>query len=193
MGESLLTLGNESDFHITADREFGGEGFGVTIWRGNHGTAVLGVIREESKAKAIATYLYEQLEPEYQAERTRQAKHIAKWESEQAKKPKPKPPKILKNAPKVRVLVCLECEALIPPDEVSDERVYECNTCGTTGTGEDGRRCEQCNKFTAKMSDTSCPECGAAMDDAEAAEAQQATNGELIKVEPVNLPAEREV
>lgn len=176
-----LCLGPEDGYHITVDREFG-EGFGVTIWRANHGMSGLGVIREEEKANAIAQYLYENLAPEYEAERLRQQESFAKYMAEEAKKPKPKPPRVPKNAPKIIALECPECNALIRFEDVSDERVYECNNCGTSGAGEDAQRCEQCNKFAAKVSDTSCPECGAAMDDAKTAQAQKATNGELIKI-----------
>lgn len=65
--------------------------------------------------------------------------------------------------------------------EVSDDRVYECGECGTKGAGSDARQCEQCHKFAGKISDTSCPECEAPMDDAETVQAQRATNGELVK------------
>lgn len=175
--------GKEDGYHITVEPEYGRDGsFNVTIWQRNQGMSGLGTIHSKDKAIALAAYLYNQLLPEYEVERAYQEQEYAKFEAEIAKRPKPKPPKIPKNAPIVDVLECSECNALIPPDEVSDEHVYECNTCSTTGTGDDGRQCEQCHKFTAKLSDTSCPECGAAMDEAETVQAQKATNGEWIQV-----------
>lgn len=181
MSRRIKLLGDEEGFHITVDRDFNSEGFSIAIWKRNHGTAGFN-IQEESKAVAMAEYLYENLLPEYEAQELRHKEWMKKFDEEQAKKPKPKPPHIPKNAPKIDVLICPQCDALIPPDEVSDERVYECSTCSTTGTGEDGRRCEQCNKFTAKISDTSCPECDGPMDDAEKTQAQRATNKELVRV-----------
>lgn len=179
---NILVLGEENGFHITVTNAGFDEGFNVTIWRRNHGTAGFGAIREQEKAERIARFLYDELQPEYEAERKRHKKLAERHNAEMAKRPKPRPVKVLKNAPKIDVLICPECNALIPLDEVSDERVYECGECGTSGTGEDARRCDQCNKFTAKVSDTSCPECDAAMDDAEKTQAQRATDGTLIQV-----------
>jgi predicted RNA-binding Zn-ribbon protein involved in translation (DUF1610 family) len=179
--KKTTVYGNEEGFHVTVRPAFGSYGYEVTVWNRNSGSGGLPAFTDRDKAERVAAFLYEQLLPEYEEQQRYQKESIEKFMAEQAKKPKPL--KIPKNAPRVKVLECPECNKLIPPDDVSDERVYECNNCGTTGTGEDGRRCDQCHKFTAKVSDTSCPECGAAMDDAEEVEAQRATNGTLVKVE----------
>lgn len=180
--KKTTTYGDEEGFHITVRPSFSDEGFELALWRRNHGTAGF-TIFDRTKAERIAALLYEELLPEYNEQERRQKVDIQKMMEEMEKRPKPKPLKILKNAPIVKVLECPECNKLIPHDEVSEERVYECSACGTTGTGDDGRRCESCHKFAAKLSDTSCPECGAAMDDADEVEAQRATNGTLVLVE----------
>lgn len=193
MGRYVLTLGDENGFHVTVElAAFSEDGFSITIWRRNSGSGGLGVIREQEKAERIARYLYENLLPEYEAERIRLQESIGRHSAEMAKRPKPKPLKIPKNAPKIDVLECPECYALILPDEVSDERVYECGECGTTGAGSDARQCDQCHKFTAKISDTSCPECDGPMDDAETVQAQRATNKTLVKVEAQPSASQRE-
>lgn len=175
--------GDSDDFYVTVRPSFGDYGFEVTVWRRNHGMGGFPPVVDRAKAERIAAFLYEQLLPEHEEKCRYEKEQYKRYEAQQAKRPKPKPLKILKNALKVKVLECPECSALIPRDEVSDERVYECSTCGTTAAGDDGRRCDQCNKFAAKISDTSCPECDAAMDDAEEVEAQRATDNTLVKVE----------
>jgi hypothetical protein len=181
MGHDIATFGNSEGFHITVREAFGSEGFEITIWMRNSGGGGLPVIRTQEKAVRIAEFLYDSLLPEFEAQWQRQQADIKLMMEEMAKRPKPKPVKIPKNAPIINVLECPSCNDLILPEDVGDERVYECNNCGTTGTGDDGRRCEQCNKFAAKISDTSCPECDGPMDDAETVEAQRATNGSLFK------------
>lgn len=180
--DKTTTYGDVEGFHVTVRPAFGGDGYELTIWRRNHGSAGFSIANRE-KAERIALSLYEELLPEHVEQERLQKIATQKLMDELAKRPKPKPLKIPKNAPKIDVLECPECNDLIPPDEVSDERVYECNECGTSGAGDDARRCDQCNKFTAKVSDTSCPECSAAMDDAETVQAQRATNKTLVKVE----------
>jgi hypothetical protein len=179
----IVRHGDENGFSVTVEQEFSGTGFQVTVWRRNHGMGGFPVIRQESKARSVAGYLYETLLDEYEAEQARQKEEYKKFKAEVAARPKPKPIKIPKNAPKVDVLECPECDALIPSDEVSGERVYECGECGTKGAGSDARQCEQCHKFCAKISDTSCPECDGPMDGAETVQAQKATNDEWVKVE----------
>lgn len=182
MENKRFVVGDETGFHVEVRPEFAEDIFVVIIWPTNHGVTLTPSIRNYETAVTLATHLYEVLLPERIAEQERHAEMHRKFNAEMAARPKPKPVRVPKNAPKLDVLVCSECDALIPPDEVSDERVYECQMCGTSGNGEDARRCEQCNKFTAKVADTSCPECGAAMDEAESAQAQRATNKTLVRV-----------
>ncbi|MEK6281849.1 MAG: hypothetical protein AABN95_15965 [Acidobacteriota bacterium] len=175
--------GDEEGFHLTVRPSFGGDGFELTVWRRNHGTAGFTVFGRE-KAERLAAFLYEELLPEYNHQERQQKIEVQKIMNELAARPKPKPVRVAKNAPKIDVLICPECSELIPLEDVSDERVYECGECGTSGAGDDARRCDQCNKFTAKVSETSCPECGGAMDDAEKAQAQRATDKTtLVQVE----------
>lgn len=57
---------------------------------------------------------------------------------------------------------CVECEALTVADDVEEGPIYLCAACMTYGIGPDGRRCEQCNLFTAKETDAPhgvCPAC----------------------------------
>jgi len=53
---------------------------------------------------------------------------------------------------------CEACEAI--SEETSDEPLYQCGSCESKGSGEDGRRCEDCNKNRKKVEDCSCSECG---------------------------------
>lgn len=193
MQSNEAAIGNPNGFHLTVGHASFSDDkcWDITIWPGNHGTSVPPEIRDRDKAIAIAQYLYDALLPEYIAKQERLAKLHDALAKEMATRPKPKPVRVPKNAPKIDVLECSECNALILPEDVSDERVYECGECGTKGIGEDGRRCDQCNKFTAKVSDTSCPECEAMMDDAETVQAQRATNNELVKVEITNNRAKQ--
>jgi DNA-directed RNA polymerase subunit RPC12/RpoP len=67
----------------------------------------------------------------------------------------PEPPKP-ETAPKY---VCQECQAEHDKDELI--RLYECGECGTVFPYDEitGNRCEDCNKFAAKLTDCGCPEC----------------------------------
>ncbi|HEY0174453.1 MAG TPA: hypothetical protein VGB98_25780 [Pyrinomonadaceae bacterium] len=177
-----VVFGDKSGFHITVSSDpFGEAGYSIMMWKRNQGTAGFPLIRDYDKAIKIAAFLYENLAPEWEVQARAQEELSNRLMAELEARPKPKPPRVKKNAPRIPVLVCPDCDALVPEDEVSDERVYECQQCGTKGTGEEGRRCESCSKFASKISDTSCPECGGAMDDAEKAEAQRATDGTLVR------------
>ena len=54
----------------------------------------------------------------------------------------------------VDVYLCGSCEERFPEPA---RPVYECSGCGTTQV--DDKRCQQCNRFTAKVGDESGPEC----------------------------------
>lgn len=178
----IVLHGSEDGFHVTVERAaFNDDGFSIVLWNRNSGMGGFPVIRDQAKAERIAKFLYDELLPEHEAQHQRQMESIARYMEEDAKRPKPKPPRVPKNAPILDVLECPECQALMPPDDVGEERVYECGECGQKGVGDDGRRCDQCNKFCAKISDTSCPECDGPMDEAETVKAKRATNKELIK------------
>lgn len=183
-----FVVGDENEFHIEVRPEFGDDHlYGITIWPSNHGVGLTPSIRSFDVAVELAKHLYSVLLPEHVASQERYREMSRRLTKELEARPKPKPVRVPKNAPKIDVLICPECSELIPLEEISDERVYECGECGTSGAGEDARRCEQCNKFTAKVSETSCPECGAAMDEAEKTQAQRATNKELVAV-ALNAP-----
>lgn len=180
--EDEIIIGDVENFHITVRQCWTDkETYELTIWHRNQGVSGLPSIRDCAKAEAMAAYLYENLLPEYVAGRERQEESFRQFEAELAKRPKPKPVKVPKNAPILPAFLCSQCGELTL--EKNDEPVYECGQCGTTGTGEDGRRCDQCHKFTAKISETSCPQCEAAMDDAEDVHVRQATDGTLVRYE----------
>jgi len=62
---------------------------------------------------------------------------------------------------------CSECEHLFVEDELGDlEPLYECNDCGTVFTRSnsyDGgsHKCPDCSRFSSKLSEDGCSECGA--------------------------------
>jgi predicted RNA-binding Zn-ribbon protein involved in translation (DUF1610 family) len=66
------------------------------------------------------------------------------------------------NPIQVEGFQCTECGAVM--EEENREPLYECSECGTVfnrNNSADGasHRCPDCNKFAAKLSDSSCPEC----------------------------------
>lgn len=194
MSREVIRIGTEGGFRVeVASDPWEADQWSITFWRHNHGSGLPYSVTGKEKALALGEYLYETLLPEFGATERRQKLDSKRHLAELRSRPKPKPPKIPKKAPILDVVVCGECSRLILPDNVSDERVYECSRCNQVFTGDDARRCEQCNIFTAKISDTSCPECGAAMDDAERGHAQRATNGELVRYfSPEELAAQAE-
>lgn len=57
------------------------------------------------------------------------------------------------------------CDSCEKGSEEAGPALYECGGCGNVfnadaGGGPNGNRCEQCNKFAAKLANESCPECG---------------------------------
>lgn len=177
-----MIIGKHENFRVEVRPSWDDpEQWSITFWNHNHGSGLPYSLTGEAKAFALGQHLYDQLFPEFVVAEKRQKESMRRFNAEMAARPKRKAPKIAKNAPILNVLICNDCYHLILPDDVSDERVYECSRCNQTTSGDDARRCEQCNIFTVKVSDTSCPECGAAMDDAEKGNAQRATNGELVR------------
>lgn len=59
--------------------------------------------------------------------------------------------------------ICSECDEAFE-DDADFVRLYECGECGNIFSYEDNysHRCEQCNKFAAKLTDNGCPECNQA-------------------------------
>lgn len=180
-----FNIGDESSFHITVHPSFGNSDcYDITIWPSNHGSTVQPEIRDRNKAIRIAQFLYDELLPEHVTKQERHRANIQKFEAEQAAKPKPKPARVLKNAPVFEVLICSECNEPFEEGNIG-EQVYECSNCGTKGVGDDARRCSDCNKFTAKISDVSCPECEneIEVDDCERKKAQRDTSGAIRLME----------
>tara|TARA_R110000824_G_scaffold68237_1_gene176605 strand:+ start:1271 stop:1900 length:630 start_codon:yes stop_codon:yes gene_type:complete len=65
--------------------------------------------------------------------------------------------------PGSQVLLCRDCTGCFPLDEpVPDGPIYECGSCGLAAIGEDGRSCDNCHRFNAKIFDATvgvCPDC----------------------------------
>lgn len=68
------------------------------------------------------------------------------------------------------VLVC-QCGHAFPPEDAGG-RIFECSRCSSQEVVEEGERgrCSECNIFTAKVADISCPECEAEIEDEEPVE-----------------------
>lgn len=89
----------------------------------------------------------------------------------------PKPPIVWpEQAEAEEALYCPDCDRYFDLD--SAIALYECSRCGQA-TAE--RRCEQCNIFTAKLSDEGCPECESA--ELEQAQAVRDVSGNLHSTE----------
>lgn len=65
-----------------------------------------------------------------------------------------------KAAPVVEAWECPGCGDVTDDAEDWEVAAYECGGCGHSFRGEDGNRCEQCNKFAARVDECSCPSCG---------------------------------
>lgn len=147
----------------------------IVVWAGGSGSGPNAYIKDIEKARAIAKYLYETLLPEYEREEIEQAARVelihlrmsaegAQRRVEEKRKRRVALVKINDETPTVEKIRCDECEHLDDP-EAFDEPAYECSRCGRIARGEDGRRCDQCNIFCAKLADRSCPSCEAALED----------------------------
>lgn len=75
-------------------------------------------------------------------------------------------------------LYCPDCDTYVDLD--SGIPLYECSRCGQASPD---RRCEQCNIFTAKLTDAGCPECEQA--ELEEAEAARDMDGNLHSTEEI--------
>lgn len=79
---------------------------------------------------------------------------------------------------------CPDCGHTDDEEAFFEEKAYECSQCGQTGVGEEGKRCSSCNRFAAKVSDMSCPECQAAIDELDEVTGIE-VDGEFIKEEDI--------
>ena len=66
-----------------------------------------------------------------------------------------------------RAWMCTECEALQTAEEHEPEPLFECADCGERFTrdnsaDETGHRCPQCLKFSRKLAEHACTDCGQA-------------------------------
>lgn len=182
------------DFYVEVKPSFGamavGECYMVSVIRGNSGSSIQPEIRDWRAACALADHLYAVLAPEQAAHEAANERRNREWHAEQqAKEParreaaaKAERERLAaaRTAPKVRAAVCPECDELAE-DEDYCEPTYECGTCGTTGRGEEGRRCEQCHKFTAKATHWSCPSCEVGLEETpELVAARKLPDGKLV-------------
>ncbi len=87
----------------------------------------------------------------------------ARRDAERRANPPPPPcPHEMRVRVRATFFACDGCEALTFVGDLEDGPIYLCGTCGTYGIGPDGRRCEQCNLFTAKDANAPhgvCPAC----------------------------------
>lgn len=172
---------------------FGHEGFWmVTLWRRNSmmGVTIQPEIHDRDLAIEVATFLRDKLAPcevvlearraERDAERAREAREREEAERPAREAAARQREKDLAEAPTVDAVECDECGHLGDPGEF-EEPVYECSTCGSTARGiEDGRRCDTCHRFRAKVASLSCPDCDAALESLTTVEARRLPDGELV-------------
>jgi hypothetical protein len=128
-------------------------------------------------AQALALHLFETLMPMQKLARARSEQRHAEHEARRAVRDEEERPareqaareakKRLAAAPVEEAAKCPEC-GHVDESEEFEERGYECGSDGSTGRGEEGRRCDQCNKFRARISDLSCPSCEAPLESTEA-------------------------
>lgn len=140
------------------------------------GSATIQEIHGLDKALRVGLYLYDELAPEVLlANERRDRQRVEDNERRTAKDEAERPAreaaareraKALKAAPIEDATQCPECSHVGDAQDF-EERVYECSRCGQTLVGEDGRRCDQCNIFTAKVGDAACPNCGEAVEPVE--------------------------
>jgi hypothetical protein len=180
------STGEETRYRLVVWSRSGGSGFGVTI-------------ETIEKARAVAEYLYEVLKPEHerdereQDERTNRmheqmSAESAKRRIEEKRARRKRLAKITSETPTVEKIKCPECEHIDDPDAF-DEPAYECGGCSSTGRGEDGRRCDQCHRFRARVGLCSCPECEAPIEDNTVPETVVGyeIDGEFIPTEEVKV------
>ena len=126
-------------------------------------------VRDLAKALALAAHLYDGLYEEAVYESARRDEQFAADEARRAaERPareaaERKRARAVANAPRVAVQKCTECGHLDEPFAF-DQPGYECSRCGSGGVGEDGRRCDQCHIFRARVADYGCPSCEAPLD-----------------------------
>jgi hypothetical protein len=155
------------------------------------GSFTIQCIRPLDKAMRVALYLYDELEAEHTAEQERRDAQYREFDLERKARDEAERPareaaarkreKRLEAAEIVEAAKCPECDHVGDPDDF-DEPLYECSQDGATARGyDDGRICDQCHKFRAKVSDTSCPQCEQAVEP-EHVQAKEIDN-EYVEVE----------
>lgn len=122
-------------------------------------------LREGEANFAIPTN--RQPKPERRAEGERYAKYVLAGLAQRAAKAlngwPPAPSDVPDWIEVVEGFRCTDCEAL--SEEGSGEPLYECGDCGTRFTREesqtgDSHKCPDCGKWSAKVADDVCEECG---------------------------------
>jgi len=93
------------------------------------------------------------------------------------------------SAEKVNAYQCDACEVIV--EEPDQDPLYDCGVCGeifnrSGSYSGDGHQCPNCRRFSSKLSDTSCPECG--VGPMESIEAWRTKSGELVEDEPEEEP-----
>lgn len=152
-------------FEVLVEKAWGHsdyEEWQVVIRRGGSGNVIQPFFQSKTKAERVAAALYKILLPEFDREEAAQKLASQRHTEELARRPKPKPFKPTNKMPRIDAFKCSECEELFVSGE-EGEPVYECSRCGQIQVEE--RRCEQCHIFMARMADSSCPHCEAAIED----------------------------
>jgi rubrerythrin len=182
-GRRELHLGAETDsFGVevrTSHDSWDGQPprYEVTIWRGKtnkSGSGLGNSIGEWEKAEAIGVYLYRMLADEnaeaerladerWQVTKAAMDARSAERAAEAKAARKARRAKVTAETERVERYKCPECDH-VDDGEAFDQPVYECSRCGNTIVGEDGRRCPDCNIFTAKAGTIACPGCEQALD-----------------------------
>jgi hypothetical protein len=182
----------EREFSVIAQRSYGvdPDRFDVVIRDGNHGM-VIQCEAEQEAAEEIAAWLGPKLEPLFRDKAVRQEQRIRQMDKERrARDEKERPErerrereraKRIKTAPRVTAHRCPDCGHVDDPEEFL-ETGYECSACGSTGRGPDGRRCDQCHRFRARVADCSCPSCEAPLEEVEVVSEAVELDGEIVEV-----------
>lgn len=177
---------------------FGYDGFwSVTLWRRNSniGVSIQPEIHDRDLAIEVATFLRDKLSP---CEVVLEDRQKRRWQEEderrRAREEQERPAREaagrqreqdLREAPTVEVAECGTCGHLAEEPEF-DEPVYECSGCGSTARGiEEGRRCDSCHRFRAKVASLSCPECEEPQETLTLVEALRLPDGELVPPRPM--------
>jgi hypothetical protein len=177
---------------VTVRPTFGSQEANWDIGVHGPGSFTVQNIRDLDKALRVGIYLYDELDPEVEAENERRDQQMredhARWEAQrEAERPAREAAarareKRLQSTPVEDAAKCPEC-GHVDDAEAFEEVVYECSRCSSRKRGtDDGNRCDTDNIFMAKVGDLSCPECEEPIDELPTVPAKRIDN-EWVEVE----------